>query len=438
MSAGPPVNRPRLFLASCVAMVTLALTFSIRSDILSEMGRTFDLSHRQQGLILAAVSWGYPVAILVAAPLVDAIGMGRLMGLGCVAHLAGLALTIASPAYGFPVLLAASFLIGVADGLVEAVINPLVATMYPRDKTGRISALHAAWPLGLIIGGLLCLALNRWVGWQGKMALVLVAAAGYGLLILGQRFPRTERAASGLPASVMFREAVRPGFLVLLVCMAFTAVTEGGPDQWIGSVMTDTTGIRGITFLIYTSVIMYVMRLYGGTLARLLSPFGLLAASCALAGTGLFWLSHAFSPLVALAACTVFAVGKTCLWTTLLGVTAERYPRGGSLLFALLGATGMLAAGASGPLIGHVYDRATIARLPPPLVQRVVLDGRLSPAARATLSSPADLAAMREAERQGAATTFRVIALLPVLPLFVYLGLWFHHRRRGGWRAVRL
>ncbi len=446
------INQRRLFLASFVAMIALAMFFAIRSDILSSLGREFDLSHQQQGLINTAVGLGFPVAVLVAGTLCDVIGMGRLMGLACLGHIAGIVLTIVSPTFGFPVLLLAAVVIGLSDGVVEAVINPLVVTMYPRNKTGVINVLHAAWPVGLIIGGLLCVAISWMFGlaapnvaaasvslsWKVKMATVLVPAVLYGALIFGQKLPQTERAASGVPMSAMFKETLRPGYLVLLACMAFTAVVEMGPDQWIGSVMTATVGIRGIVFLVYSSVFMLVLRLYAGVLVRVFTPFGLLAGSCFLAGLGLYWMSYSFTSLMAFTAVTVFAIGKTCLWPTLVGVTAERYPRGGSLLMAMLVAVAMVAGGLASPMIGRIYDRHTIQHLPEEVAKVVVVDGRFSPAAVETLHVPEHWAAVRAAEKHGAAMTFRYLAAVPIVPFVIFVAFGLYHRARGGYRAVSI
>lgn len=445
------VDKRRLFLASFIAMIALAMPFAIRSDILNALGREFDLSYQQRGFINTAVGFGYPVAVLFAGTLCDVIGMGRLMRLACLAHVIGVALTIVSPAFGFPVLLLAAVIIGLADGVVEAVVNPLVATMYPGNKTGIINVLHAAWPVGLILGGLLCVVISWLFGlaapgvaaatvslsWKVKMATMLVPVVLYGALIVGQKFPPTERVASGVPMGSMFKEALRPGYLVLLGCMAFTAVTEMGPDQWLGSVMTATVGIRGIVFLVYSSVFMLVLRLYAGVLVRAFTPFGLLAGSCALAGLGLYWLSYSFTPRMALAAVTVFAIGKTCLWPTLVGVAAERYPRGGSLLMAMLVAVAMIAGGSASPMIGNIYDRYTIRHLPEEVAKIVVVDGRFSPASVERLV-PADWAAVRAAEKQGAAMTFRYLAAVPVVPLLVFVAFGLYHRARGGYRAVSI
>jgi len=446
------INQRRLFIASCIALVTTAMTFSIRGDILSAFGREFDLSHQQQGWINLAGIWGFPLAILLVGPLVDMLGMGRLLALACAGHVAGVLLTIASPAFGFPALLLATLVIGCANGTVEGVINPLVATVYPDDKTGKLNRLHAWWPGGLIVGGLLCIAINPLLGvggpevpaatlsfsWKIKMATVLIAALVYGVMIMGQRFPQTERAAAGVSTGEMFAEALRPGYLLILLAMAMTAITELGPDQWVGSVLTDTVGLQGIMFLVYTSGLMFVLRYAGGALAHRLSPFGLLALSAGFAAAGLYALSRAFTPLAAFAAATVFAVGKTYFWPTMLGVTSERYPRGGSLLMAMTGAMGMFAAGLAGPVMGRIYDTHTIRNLPEKLAAVVVVDGRFSPEAQATLHAPADLAAMQDALRQGAAMTFRYVAVLPLILIVLFAGLFLWHRSRGGYRAVKI
>jgi len=446
------INQRRLFVASCIALVTTAMTFSIRGDILSAFGAEFNLSHEQQGYINLAGIWGFPIAILITGPLCDALGMGFLLGLACVGHIAGVIATIASPAFGFPMLLLSTLVIGFANGTVEAVVNPLTATLYADRKTAKLNVLHAFWPGGLVIGGLIAYGLSLGFGLQGsavasavlslswkvKMATILVAALIYGILVIGQKFPLTERAASGISAGAMFKEAVRPGYLLLLFCMILTAITELGPDQWVGSVMTDTVGMRGITFLVYTSALMFLLRFYAGGLANTLSPFGLLMAASVLSAAGLYLLSHSFTVGAAFAAATVFGIGKAYFWPTMLGVTSERYPRGGSLLMAMTGAIGMMAAGAAGPTMGRIYDVYTVKNLPANVAKVVVVDGKYSPAARETLKTDADKGALKEAEKQGAAMTFRYVAVLPALLIFVFGAMFLYFRSHGGYKAIKI
>lgn len=433
-------NRQWLFVASCIALVTTAMAFSIRTDILKELGVEFNISHEQQGLVNLMGIWGFPIAILIVGPLCGVLGMGFLLRLASIGHIIGTILTILSPQYGFPMLLASTLLIGLSNGTVEAVINPLIATMYPEEKTHKLNVLHAWWPGGLVIGGLLAYVLGELgYGWQVKMATILVAAVIYGVMIIGQKFPPTERLEAGVPMREMFKEILRPFYLLLLLCMCMTAITELGPDQWVGSVLKDTVGIRGVLFLVYTAGLMFILRqFFAGVLVRAFTPPGLMSICSIFALIGLFWLSYAFSPGVAFVAATLFGIGKTFFWPTMLGITSERFPRGGEFLLAVTGATGMIAAGFAGPIMGAIYDHYTIQHLPPEVAQQVVIDGRYSPEAAERLTDPAQKAVLAEALRQGAAMTFRYVAILPAILFFLFGAIYLAFKARGGYRPVKL
>ncbi|MCS3920377.1 MFS transporter [Fervidibacter sacchari] len=377
-------------------------------------------------------------------PLCNIVGMGRLLTLASIGHITGTLLTILSPQLGgFPLLLLSTPIVGLSNGTVEAVINPLVATMYPEEKTHKLNVLHACWPGGLVIGGLLT-AILAWMGfgWQVRMATIMVAAVIYLALILGQKFPPTERAEAGVPFSEMFKEILRPGYLLLMLIMCMTAITELGPDQWVGSVLTDIVGIRGILFLVYTAGLMFVLRqFFAGVAVRAFTPPGLLAICSVFAAVGLFWLSISFgSPGMAFVAATLFGIGKTYYWPTMLGITSERFPKGGEFLLAVTGATGMIAAGVAGPVMGAIYDHYTIANLPSDIAAKVVINGRYSPEAAHKLmeQSPELRAAIEEALRHGASMTFRYVAILPVILIFVFTAMYLYFRARGGYRPVRL
>ena len=457
MSAhGSPVHykRQKLFVASCIALVTTAMAFSIRADILKELGVTFNISHEQQGLVNLMGIWGFPIAILIVGPLCNIIGMGRLLKLACVGHIVGITVAVLSPEVGtrevgYLVLLASTLLVGLANGTVEAVINPLAATMYPEDKTHKLNVLHAWWPGGLVIGGLITAGLAEYfqAGWQVRVGTIIIPALIYGAMIWTEKFPPTERAASGVSTAEMFKEILRPGVLLLMLCMCMTAITELGPDQWVGSVLTDTVGIRGILFLVYTAGLMFVLRLFAGPLARVFTPVGLLAICAVLAAIGLYWLSHAFTAGVAFAAATLFGIGKAYFWPTMLGVTSERYPRGGEFLLAVMGATGMIAAGIAGPVMGRIYDHHTIQHLTPEIRQVVVEDGKFSPEKAQQITKKADEGdptaveqdkVVKEALRQGAAMAIRYVAILPVILVLLFGVQFLYYRARGGYRAIRL
>ena len=257
-------------------------------------------------------------------------------------------------------LYAGFFIMGLSQGLVEGVINPLVATLYSTEKTRKLNMLHAWWPGGMIIGGLLAYVLTgAGASWQLKLSLILVPAAIYLVMAITETYPKTERVASSVSTGAMWREAGQPLFLLLFVCMWLTAAVELGPDQWFPSVMGSLTGIQGILFLVYTAGLMFILRTYFAGVAHK-SPIGTLTVSAALAAVGLYWLGSlqpGASPVVAFAAATIFGVGKTYFWPTMLGVTAERFPRGGALLLSLMGGAGMLSVAVVLPLMGERIDR---------------------------------------------------------------------------------
>jgi fucose permease len=364
----------RFFVASCIALVATAMSFAIRGDVMGDFERLFALSKVDVGWIAGAAFWGFGLSILAGGPLCDLVGMGTLLRLAAAGHIGGAVATIAAP--NFTVLFAATLVIGIANGLVEAAINPLVATIYADDKTRRLVALHAWFPGGIVIGGVLSFVLTQigrfvpalapYTGWQAKMLLLLVPSLVYAWLFAGRRFPATERAAAGVPFADMFREMRRPLFVVIWSCMWFTAATELGPGQWVSNIFNDvmkSSAQAGILVLVWVNGIMYVMRQFAAGAAHRVSPVALIASTAVAAALGLFLFGLARTPFSAFAAAAIFAAGTAFWWPTMLGITSERFPRGGALLLAVIGATGAISTAIAGPVMGWINDRAGADRV---------------------------------------------------------------------------
>jgi MFS family permease len=353
------MNQQRLFTASCVALVATAMTFAIRGDIMSDFEREFVLSKTDVGWIAGAAFWGFGLSILLGGPLCDLLGMGTLLRLAAAGHIVGTLATLLAP--NFIVLFAATLTIGIANGLVEAAINPLVATIYSNDKTGRLVALHAWFPGGIVIGGVLSFLLTQiGSGWQAKMLLLLVPSAIYAVMFAGQRFPPTERAAAGIPFGDMFKEMLRPLFIVIWICMWLTAATELGPGQWMSNIFNEvmqSSAQAGILVLVWVNGIMYLIRQFFGGAAHRTSPVALIAVTAVAAAAGLFLFGLARTPVMAFAAAALFAAGTALWWPTMLGITSERFPRGGALLLAVIGATGAFSTAIAGPVMGWINER---------------------------------------------------------------------------------
>ena len=415
------MNRNRLFVASCIALVTTSMFFSIRGDAADALGNDFQLNKEQLGLIFQPAFYGFTVSILIGGSLVDLFGMRRLLTISGLFYILGILAIVLVPLpdapissiFGNPVTLtlwAAMLALGLAQGLVEGVINPLCSTLYPEDKTHRMNVLHAWWPGGLIIGGLLAYFITvamglggevssetATLGWRVKLMTIPAVALTYLILIWGQKFPATERVAAGVSNRAMFLELLRPSFIFLWICMWLTSASELGPDQWVPSLITDLTGgMPGILILVYTAGIMFVLRFFGGPLAHKFSPFGLMTIAAVLTAIGLYSLGSVSTMVGAFAAATIFGIGKTYFWPVMLGVTSERFPKGGPVALAVMGGTGVFSSGTVVPIMGRLYDRF------------------------------------------GSAATFKYVSTLPVA-LVVLFGLFFmHFRRMGGYKPEQI
>ena len=392
LSAG---QRRLLFIASCLALLTTAMVFSIRAAILDDLGAYFHVNRELVGIFAGKAFLGFAAAIVIGGPLCDALGMRSLLSIACLLHIAGVSLTIFAPSYGL--LKSATFIVGLGNGLVEGVINPLIATVYAEEKTHKLNMLHAWWPGGLIIGGLAAYALTALgFGWKVKMGIILIPAVFYGAMTLVQEFPATERVASGISAAEMFREGLRPMFLLLAFCMVLTASTELAPNQWMQSVLWNIAHTPGILVLVYISGLMFVLRFFAGPIAHKVSPVGLMLGCAALASAGLFALSYAHNALTAFAAATVFGIGVCYFWPTMLGITSEQFPKGGALLLGVMGGIGNVAVDQALPLMGRIYDE------------------------------------------HGAAQAFRYATIAPIVLVGIFGGMLLYYQARGGYRAVEL
>ena len=488
MNQNSQVSADRLFLGSCVALVATSVAFATVGAVMFALKGEFVLTNAQVGWIGGAALWGFAVSQVVFAPLCDNLGMRLLLRMAFVGHLGGTVLMVF--AGGFTTLLIGGLVIAMANGLVEAVCNPLVATLYPDNKTVKLNRFHVWFPGGIVLGGLAAFGLDQagLDSWQLKLALILVPTVAYGVLLLGEDFPETEGRASGVSMGEMFRATLAtPLMLLLLACMAMTASLELGPTRWVPAVL-EAGGMHGILVLVYINGIMAVLRHWAGPVVHRLSPTGILLASAAVTGAGLFWLGSGGSAGTTFAAATVFAVGVCYVWPTMLGFVSERIPRSGALGLGLMGTVGMATVGlVTAPWMGEIADReghgmlvengaivtlldgagaiqSESLRRPGPegddlraaeeVIVAVLEQARetdsLPPvetanALRALINSGSTSPAvdraqaiLNPAENHGGLVSFRHLVPLSGLLILVFGALYWRERRSGGYRAEKL
>lgn len=438
-------NKPKLFWLSVLALVTAGLAGSIRADIIPALKNQFFMSSSPEqaatmiGAVAGAAFLGFAISVFVGSPLCDYLGMGRLLGLASLLFLVGGISTImtaqisgGSESTAYWVLWGGWFTVGLAHGLVEAVINPLIATIYADDKTHRLNVLHAYWPGGLMAGGLIGFALGE-TDWRIKMIFILVPAVIFGLMLIGTKFPPTERVASGVSSGEMIRQVFNPFFLLWFFCMFLTAASELAPGQWVNEMLSKNLGFPGILVLVYISLLMFGMRFFAGPLAHRFSPVGLLWISCLLASLGLVALSYANNPVLGILAATLWGTGVCYMWPTMLGVTSERFPKGGALLLGMMGSAGNLSIYFVLPAMGRIYDHYSELG-----AQRIAHMGMKQLQKAVEAKAPQADVWMAEVLKYSAPMAFRWVALLPAFLLIVFGAVWLWDKAHGGYKAVRL
>ncbi len=351
------INKTRLFNVSCTALVVTALTFATRAGMIEPWRAEFSLSAVQVGWIVGTAFWGFTLAMIFMGPLVDLIGMKRIIYVAFTGHVAGILLTIF--AGGFWSLFFSTLLIGIANGSVEAATNPLITAMYVEEKTKKLNKFHVWFPAGIVIGGLLVFFLDKiGLGWRFQMATMLIPTLAYGFFFLKAKFPQTERVTAGYSYKDMLKAVVSPLFLFMAACMLLTAATELGSNQWMTALLEnvmEAEGINSILLLVWISGIMAFGRSVAGPIVHRLSPSGVLLGSAIFAGLGLYLLSIS-SGYWSFGAAAVFAMGITYFWPTMLGFVNENIPKSGALGLAIMGGIGFLGGAIAQPLLGKIYD----------------------------------------------------------------------------------
>lgn len=493
-------EKKKLFWACFIALVATSFVFGLRANIIGDWQRDFGLSEADKGTILGVGLWPFAISIIVFSLIIDSIGYKTAAYFAMACHVASLLFTLF--AEGATGLYWSVFLIAIANGTVEAFINPVVATIYSREKAKWLNILHAGWPAGLALGALTAIALGD-AAWEVKYTMCFLPVVVYAVMIIPRRFPVNER----VEANVSYREmlsqvggigffifglllvlgvsqilasrnpdlaiplplalgislviAIAAGiytrslghwmFLLILLTMGPLATTELGTDSWMPDLLSaDFTPRQAGWIFIYVSTIMTVLRFYAGPIVHKFSPIGLLVISAVVAIIGLLFLSKSAGFVIVVAA-TVYAFGKTFLWSTTLGLVSEQFPKGGALTLNGVSAVGVLGMGILGtPLLGGLQDKGIdrdLADQHPEIHEIVAAPARSLPFLGEVQGIDADkLKDLPEEQREIVTETryphkkaaFLQVAVLPTFLLICYLGLFFYFRAKGGYKPEEI
>jgi MFS family permease len=533
-ASGVAPNAMRLLWAGFMAILAAGVGFAIRGGILDNWGSEYGFTGAELGAVGGAGFTGFCFGIIIGGIIADKIGYGWLVIVAFLGHVLSAVITFApTPEMAkdgvYMCLFWGMFVFAFANGTLEAVANPLVATLFPQNRTHYLNILHASWPAGLILGGALGWVLDDKYAlpWKYQLALYLVPTVIYGLMFLGQKMPKSEASQQGLSLGEMFKDVGLLGGLVvcyllalffggvlapffgdnpemakyvgygigaalllvigvitqfslgswllfvLFVVHALVGAVELGTDGWIQNITGNLlTSEQGKILFVFTSAVMFGLRFCAHWIEKNvgLSPVGLLFVCAVLACIGLNLTSNVDSFGMALVALTVYGIGKTFFWPTMLAVASDRFPRTGAIAISIMGGIGMMSAGLVGsPGLGYFKDRysgealqevdadlfaSSKAAAPSKflmLPEATGIDGKVLGAASEKLgelrksnpaAKPADLPErerkIMEASIEGDRRTLRTDSLIPATMAVVYLLLVLYFKSIGGYRPVHL
>jgi MFS family permease len=355
-------------------LLVTSLSFGIRAGLLTTWSHQFGLTQQEIGIITSTAFWGFPLAIVIGGLIVDIIGMKNLLVGAFVLHLLGIILTIT--AHGFWPLFISTLLIGMGNGTVEAACNPLVASLFTDNKTTKLNHFHLWFPGGIVIGSLIVKFFGQLsptgdlTNWPWLVAVMLIPTVVYGFLFLRLAFPVTERVSSGISTSTMYKSLLKPLFLVMIILMLGTAITELFTGQWIDVLLKNVTD-NALLLLTIETGIMVIGRAFAGPIVHKISPSGVLLTSAILASLGLYLLGHSSGNMLFVGA-IVFGMGVCYFWPTMLGFVSENLPQTGAVGLNFMGGAGMFAVSLYLIFMGGYYDKLQAGKSPAAAGQDII------------------------------------------------------------------
>ncbi|MHA8073643.1 MFS transporter [Aquirufa sp. HETE-40SA] len=351
------VNANRLFLASCFALITTAFSFSIRAGILPQLGSELALTNEQLGHINQMWFLGFPISMILGGIFYTSVGPKLIMQIALVAHAAGILLTIYAVDYN--TLLISTLLIGLGNGCTEAACNPMIADAYTgNEMSSKLNRFHMWFPGGIVVGSLLSKFMtDAAMAWQTQVWVIIIPTVIYAVLFSGQAFPKPKADASSTLDS--FKAMLNPLYLFMAACMALTAISEFGPQQWVGPILAKA-GASPMLILALVTGLMAVGRYFAGSIIAKINTVGVLLASAVFALAGLYMMSTMSGTTLYFAA-FIYALGICYFWPNMLGYVAESMPKTGALGLSIMGGIGMFSSSMFQPIIGGWIDKNKVA-----------------------------------------------------------------------------
>jgi MFS family permease len=274
------------------------------------------------------------------------------MQIALVAHALGILLTIYAVDYN--TLLISTLLIGLGNGCTEAACNPMIADAYTgNEMSSKLNRFHMWFPGGIVVGSLISKFMtDSAMSWQSQVWVIIIPTVIYAYLFFGQAFPKPRVSSNSTLDN--FKAMLNPLYLFMAGCMALTAISEFGPQQWVGPILSKA-GASPMLILALVTGLMAVGRYFAGPIIAKINTMGVLLVSAIFALAGLYLMSTMSGSTLYFAA-IIYALGICYFWPNMLGYVAETMPQTGALGLSILGGIGMFSSSMFQPIIGSWID----------------------------------------------------------------------------------
>lgn len=347
------------FFACSLGFVTQAIAANFVPLLFLVFNQTYGISLGTVALIPVIFYVTQLLTDLVASKAVDKIGYRVCVVTSQIISAVGLAMLVFLPQL-IPVpfigILIAVVFYAVGSGLVEVLVSPILEACPFKNKNGMMGLLHSfyCWGAVAVIG--LSTLFFFLFGLENWRILALIWAAVPLLNALNFAFCPIERLVEegeGMRVGKLLRA---PLFWLLVLLMICSGAAEASMAQWASAFAESALGVsKTIGDLVgpcLFAAFMGISRVVYGNVSEKLD-LTITMLICGVLCVGCYLLaSLANMPLFGLVGCAVCGISVGIMWPGTISLSSQKFPSGGTAMFAFLALAGDVGGTAGPALVG--------------------------------------------------------------------------------------
>ena len=353
-------------LLSCyLGFITQAITANFAPLLFLTFKDTYGIPLEKIALIPMAFFLTQLLIDFAATKFVDRIGYRTCVVCSQVLSAVGLALLAVLPEVlpdPFTGILIAVVLYAMGAGLIEVLISPIVEACPFDNKDGVMSLLHSfyCWGMvGVILGSTVFFAVFSVKNWHILALLWAVIPFVNAFNFLKCPIERLTEDGEGMKMGQLFRI---PLFWLMALLMVCSGASEISMAQWASAFTESAMGVSktigDLAGPCLFAVLMGISRVFYGKMSEKLDLTKTMLGCGALCILCYLLASLSPLPVLGLMGCALCGISVGIMWPGTLSISAQKCPKGGTVMFALLALAGDLGGSIGPSLVGSVSSMA--------------------------------------------------------------------------------